>query len=104
MGHENVREQLSDRLAELEQRGSRVERDLRQPGDRDWTERATQLENDEVLEGLGDQIRAEIDQIKSALERIASGRYGSCSQCGNPISDGRLQALPYGTTCIGCAK
>jgi RNA polymerase-binding transcription factor DksA len=61
------------------------------------------LENDEVLEGLGDKIRAEIGQIKNALERIESDRYGVCSQCGNPISGERLQAVPYGTTCIGCA-
>ena len=104
MGYQKVRKQLSDRLAELEHRESRVENDLRKPGDRDWTERATQLENDEVLEGLENSIRTEIDQIKSALDRVASDRYGTCSQCENPISNERLQVVPYGTRCIECAE
>lgn len=103
MEQANVREQLSNRLIELEDRIARVERDLRKPGDRDWTERATQLENDEVLEGLSDRIRLEIAQVKSALDRIEQGRYGICSGCGGPISKERLQAVPYGTTCMGCA-
>ena len=50
--HNALRKQLEDRLTRLLHRVGRIEGDLRQTHDRDWTERATELENDDVLEGL----------------------------------------------------
>lgn len=38
-------------------------------------------------------------QVEHALERMASGSYGTCELCGEPIAKGRLEALPHATTC-----
>nr|WP_237688007.1 TraR/DksA C4-type zinc finger protein [Sneathiella sedimenti] len=42
--------------------------------------------------------------IKAALERIEAGNYESCSSCGEQINEARLEALPYTTLCISCAR
>ena len=89
-----VREQLEHRLADLTRRVVKIEGDLKQPHEPDWQERATQLENDEVLE--------ELDQIRVALSRMESGSYGICSTCGRPIGAKRLAAVPSALTCVGC--
>lgn len=60
--------------------------------------------NDEVLEGLGDAARAEIAEIRSALQRIRRGTYGICEGCEDPIGEGRLAALPHARLCVDCAS
>ena len=57
----------------------------------------------EVLEGLERSSIQEIEQIHSALQRIADGSYGECARCGKDIAEKRLEAVPYATTCIKCA-
>jgi DnaK suppressor protein len=42
--------------------------------------------------------------VKSALDRIASGEYGSCRECEEPISERRLQAIPWAEHCIRCQE
>ena len=69
----------------------------------DSEERATQLENDDVLAGLDNATRVEIEQIRLTLARIDSGHYGICEACRKPIPAKRLTALPYTTHCLRCA-
>ncbi len=45
-----------------------------------------------------------LDMIEAALERIESGTYGSCTQCGGRIPKTRLNAIPYTPHCIKCAS
>jgi RNA polymerase-binding transcription factor DksA len=57
-----------------------------------------------MLARLDDAGKAEIVAIDRALERIASGEYGRCVACGEPIPAGRLAAVPAAETCLPCAK
>lgn len=43
-------------------------------------------------------------QIEAAVRRIEQGVYGMCERCGQAIHPDRLQALPYATTCLSCAR
>jgi DnaK suppressor protein len=43
------------------------------------------------------------DVVASALERLASGTYGVCSRCGEPIPFGRLIVMPEATHCFRCS-
>ena len=43
-------------------------------------------------------------EIDDALARIDEGNYGQCVQCGQKISQDRLQAVPYAARCIQCAR
>ena len=52
----------------------------------------------------GRRRRQQLLHIDAALERIESGEYGGCRECGDAIHQGRLQADPTATLCIGCAE
>ncbi|MBI1261526.1 MAG: TraR/DksA family transcriptional regulator [Rhizobiales bacterium] len=41
--------------------------------------------------------------IQAALQRMDEGEYGFCLECGDEISDGRLNAEPTSTRCVACA-
>jgi len=47
-----------------------------------------------------DNDRALERQIREALERLDTGKYGICERCGKEINARRLAALPYVTLCI----
>jgi len=99
-----AKRRLEAQLAELEDRLSRIERDLAETPDADSSERAVQMEDDEALEGQAAVISDEIASVRRALERIADGSYGDCVKCGEPIAEGRLKARPGAALCIGCAS
>jgi DnaK suppressor protein len=99
-----LRAELVARLRGLADRVERIEQDLRKPGSLDWPDRAIEIENDEVLEGLDDMALAEVRQLRAAIERIDQGQYERCARCGAAIGTGRLTALPSATTCVNCAR
>jgi DnaK suppressor protein len=43
------------------------------------------------------------DVVASALARLASGAYGACSRCGEPIPFGRPLVMPEATHCLSCS-
>lgn len=71
--------------------------------DKDSEERATQTQNDEVVDSLEQEARNELAQIAHALDRIDNGLGDECEQCGEEIDPRRLQVLPYTTVCVNCA-
>ena len=99
-----VKKQLKATLLELGTKVKEIEGDLRAPRSADWAERATEIEDDEVLDALEDSAIKEIRDIHAALRRIDDGTYSECSMCGKAIGEKRLTALPYATTCIECAE
>lgn len=103
-GEDEVRAELQGRLDVLLKRVGDIAGDLRRPSDRDWQERATETENDEVLENLDESSRAEVAQVRAALRRVDAGTYGRCARCGEAIGAPRLAAMPSATTCVGCAS
>ena len=44
----------------------------------------------------------ELARIEAARARAAEGSYGLCSDCGDPIPFGRLQASPTALRCAEC--
>jgi RNA polymerase-binding protein DksA len=98
---------LRTRRAELLRRHAAVEAHLRRDGEglvADWTEAAQQRFNDEVLEGLEEAERHELEAIHEALRRIADGSYGRCEACGEVIPEARLRAIPTASRCVDCAE
>ena len=105
---------MSDRKSELETlradlkaRLSRYEAHQHREGgalDKDFEEQATQTQNDEVVDSLETETRAELAQIERALERLERGVGDECESCGEAIDPRRLQVLPYTTLCVDCAE
>jgi len=54
--------------------------------------------------GLANAFRVRQAAIEEALERIKMGKYGVCRDCGRPIDEERLEAVPYVATCINCQQ
>lgn len=53
---------------------------------------------------LEDNAREVLGQIERALERMDEGTYGICTRCGQPIGEGRLEAMPAAELCITCKE
>jgi RNA polymerase-binding transcription factor len=43
-------------------------------------------------------------EIKDALERMRDGSYGTCMDCGLPVSKKRLEAIPWARFCVSCQE
>lgn len=71
---------------------------------KDWEDRSSERQGDEVLESLGQVEMAELRRIDAALIRISDGTYGLCQDCGDTISDARLDLLPDTPFCKICAR
>jgi RNA polymerase-binding protein DksA len=102
--YENRLRKLRD---EMTARINAIDRDVHHreaPVEKDFAEQVTQRENDDVLNALSHETKAIIQQIDRALLSIKKNEYGICTQCGNPISEARLKAIPYVTLCIDCAE
>lgn len=95
---------LEARQVDLLNRIGGIKEELSSHNETDWEELATQREGDEVLEGMGNEAQTELRAIKAALDRVASGDYGTCQKCGAPIGEARLDVLPYTPFCKECAK
>jgi DnaK suppressor protein len=52
----------------------------------------------------GRRRRQHLMEIDAALERIETGDFGECFECGELIHSGRIEASPVATLCIGCAE
>ena len=58
---------------------------------------------DEFLHMSLDRVlSSQLQEVESALDRLNSGEYGACADCGHSISSKRLQALPWATHCVDC--
>ena len=70
----------------------------------DPTDRAS-MESERNFElRIRDRERKLISKIKDALDRLEAGTYGICEECGENISNERLEARPVTTLCIDCKK
>lgn len=56
---------------------------------------ATQLADDQLDEGMSDQVREELAAIERAEQRLENGTYGISVESGEPIPDARLEAIPW---------
>jgi DnaK suppressor protein len=104
---DQIRTDLQHRLQDLSERRDRVARHTRhrdEPLPPDFADQAVELGNAGTLVALDNELNREIRAIEHALRRIDEGTYGICQQCGEPIGEARLHALPHATLCIECAS
>jgi len=70
----------------------------------DVIDAAMETAQDEISSQLVEVESRELAQIEDALNRLREGLYGDCEGCDKPIPLARLQAVPYATSCIDCAR
>ena len=54
--------------------------------------------------GVGTSLEAGLDRTERALAKLDEGTYGRCDNCGQPIAEKRLRAMPDVVLCIQCAS
>lgn len=54
--------------------------------------------------GAANSIAVTLADVERALEKLADGTYGTCDACGAVIAEERLEAIPWATLCISCAR
>ena len=82
---------------------TRIERALRDRGHQETGEPADEedpgnlasdLSQDELDEGLANDLREELAAVARAEQRLEAGTYGLSIESGKPIPDERLEAVP----------
>jgi DnaK suppressor protein len=56
------------------------------------------------VDALVGSLRDTLSDVDDALAKIDAGTYGICEQCGKPIGEARLEAMPAARLCITCAS
>jgi DnaK suppressor protein len=83
------RRRIERALEHLRREGSGEPADDEDPGNL-----ASELYEDELAEGLADDLREELAAVERAEARLAEGTYGLSIESGLPIPDERLEAVP----------
>jgi DnaK suppressor protein len=83
------RDRIERSLAKLKHEDDSEEADEFDPGNL-----GSDLYQDELGEGLSDDLRAQLEAVERAEERLAVGTYGLSIESGQPIPDERLEAVP----------
>lgn len=101
---EYFRKLLNERLDELVNEAAKTMSDMTDEEETfpDPTDRASVESDRNFLLRIRDRERKLILKIREALERIENGTYGICEECGEEISEQRLEARPVTTLCIDC--
>jgi DnaK suppressor protein len=93
---DRARELLATERARIERALSRLghEDDAEEADDQDPINLAADLYQDELDEGLAEDLRRELEAVDRAEARLAAGTYGLSVVSGKPIPDERLEAIP----------
>ncbi len=101
---ERERQLAATRLRQMG--GSIVLEETTTPADSVWDE-ADHIQASEQREmGLMSRERLveRIERLTAALKRVEDGTYGTCVECGKPIGQARLKAIPEAVTCVTCQE
>ena len=92
------RESLFSQVTEAEM--SSRERDLE--ATQDPADMAANAYTKELLISMSANDRKLLQLIDEALERVEGGEYGECVNCGELVSEKRLDAVPWTRYCLKC--
>lgn len=92
------REGLVGQVAAAEMRN----RDRDAEATQDPADMAANTYTKEVLISMSDNDRTMLNLIDEALKRTEVGDYGLCVNCGEPVPEKRLEAVPWAKYCLRC--
>jgi hypothetical protein len=103
--NDDIAKALKTRLSELTRHLAEIDSELRKPLSADSEERATDLENQDALEGIKNSEIQEIGQIQGALMRIFLHPSGPSAPCGRrqELSSSILNIVSFSTKLCGSA-
>jgi DnaK suppressor protein len=60
------------------------------------------IQQQSMVRSNRESMQRRLQQIESALRRLAEDEYGLCASCGEPVGYRRLEAQPETPLCIQC--
>ena len=97
--------QLLELRAKLAREVGKIERDSLEPSGGERSQPIDESVEETSLEVELEALATEDElgyAVNEALERLATGRFGTCADCGVPIARERLALLPYARECRDC--
>ena len=68
----------------------------------DSADAGSMLSEADRTEAILVSARGQRDEVLAALARLDDNSYGKCTDCGNEIAEGRLEARPEAARCVSC--
>ncbi|HVF55699.1 MAG TPA: TraR/DksA family transcriptional regulator [Pyrinomonadaceae bacterium] len=94
------RESLFSQVTEAEM--SSRERDAE--ATQDPADMAANAYTKELLISMSANDRGLLALIDEALQRVEASEYGACINCGEPVHEKRLDAVPWARYCVKCQE
>lgn len=104
---EKFRRLLEDKKASLSSDLAKTRSAEEETGDeatQDIADKAVSSYTREFLYSLTDGERSTLLQIDDAIGRIDDASYGLCINCGQPMAEKRLTAVPWAPYCVDCQE
>jgi DnaK suppressor protein len=95
MDAESARERLAKERARVERELEAIGRQRAADEPEDTGDQAADLDQAERDEAIRKELRRTLEAIGRAEARIEEGTYGKSVVSGEPIPDGRLEAIPW---------
>lgn len=100
-----IKNLLENRKLEMSSQLSKLSQEKVSDGQvQDSGDEALSISMENLQNSLQETEMSELRLIESALDRIAKGEYGVCIDCGEQISERRLETFPYAARCIVCQE
>ena len=101
------KEELLTLKAEYEARITKLTDHMSHPQDelgQHWDDQALTATHNEMRKKLLVEAEQGLSLVNSTLLRMENNSYGICTECGEDIEEGRLNAVPYASKCMTHAK
>ncbi len=100
----DTRAALADKLADIDEQMASMEAKPTDQGSISFGKRVgegTSIAVDRLAQvAAHDQLAVTRTDVLRAMEKLDDGTYGACDVCGEPIPEGRLEALPWAVLCV----
>ena len=102
---EAKRDELRSNIANLtEAKPTPVDPTIASEGPQDFEDIAVDFLETQQEQSILVNEQALLTQVERALERIENGTYGKCVNCGQPIPEKRLEAIPWAERDVKCEE
>ena len=64
----------------------------------------TEIEGHDRITATRLNLKQRLSEVKGALSRMEDNTYGVCKNCGQKISEERIEAMPSASLCIDCNR
>lgn len=104
-----ARQRLQTLLDDIDSSTATLDGEQGDPGelsrvDQHPAEAASELADLEREDAVRTIVGGQREEVVEALARLDAGTYGTCVQCGETLSEERLEARPEAARCVACQQ